>query len=304
MDTDEKLFVRLQGGIGNQMFQYAFYRNLKFISRDVTLDLAWFKRGNRPLKIFDAFDLPEANKLDEYHESKIYKPITVRLINRVLRKISKYELSTTKSLNRFIFENDDFYPQAYLHIKNATLVGYWQSEEYFSNIKSQIPKIFSFKQISNESVNAAKYRILNSHQNTSLHWRRGDYVGNKSLGLNLDKYFMRSLKYLINERNIKQVFVFTEDTDWVKKKLYSFGIVLNYYFISDEILRHEDFHELYLMTQCENNIISNSSFSWWGAYLNQKKDKIVCAPDKWTNVNYSIRFKDILPIDWISIEVD
>lgn len=182
--------------------------------------------------------------------------------------------------------------------------GYWQSEDFFSNIASEVPLMFKFNPIKNESVEKTTSLISNLRRNTSLHWRKGDYVGHKSLGLSLDKYFKRALTWMIETKKIKDVFVFTEDTKWVKEKLSAYGLNLTYHYLSEELKDHEDYHELYLMTLCENNIISNSSFSWWGAYLNQNSEKTVVAPNKWTKIDYQMRFKKILPKDWVSISID
>lgn len=307
MKTDGRLFVIVKGGLGNQLFQYAFYKNLQTISRNVILDLYWFKNGNRPLKLFEAFDLPEKNKQNELINSnqvRPKKPFIVRLINRILRKISKYHLEHFIPFETIVTENDIFHPKAYLYINSGILDGYWQSEVFFEDIKSQIPKIFKFNSIRNQSVLKIKSTILSSKRITSLHWRRGDYVGHKSLGIDLEQYFKKALSWLIKTKNINDVYVFTEDTEWVKNRLIEYGLDLKYHFISEKLDGHEDFHELYLMTLCTNNIISNSSFSWWGAYLNQNHNKTVCAPDTWTN---SIKFKNRdsyrVPSDWIQIPI-
>lgn len=306
-ENKNELIIKIQGGLGNQMFQYAFYRNLKAIGKHAVIDLNWFKKNKmRPLKIWQAFDLPENEKEIEsfFLFSKLTDlPFLIKSINWILSKSTNYQLINLNKNKYHIKENDFFYSNAYVNIRKGYLDGYWQSEDYFSNITSEIPKLFKFNPIDNESVLKTQALILSSNRNTSLHWRRGDYVGHKSLGLNLENYFKRALNKMIETKSIKDVFVFTEDTEWVKEKFSDYGLNLNYHFISEALENHEDYHELYLMTQCKSNIISNSSFSWWGAYLNQNKDKTVIAPNKWTNTNTNIRFKDIVPSEWVEIEV-
>ena len=300
------IIVRMQGGIGNQLFQYAFYLNLISKRKNVYLDFSHFsKYSKRPLKIFEAFEfecpLAPSNIVNQYLQLR-YPRFIYRLFNRPLRLISNYQIMNSNNIKYIFKENDNLHPEAYKYIRYGYLDGYWQSEIYFDNIIQNIPSIFKFKTVNNISVLQMKTRILNSNNNTSLHWRRGDYVGHKNSGINLESYFENSLKYMISKKNIKDVFVFTEDPKWVKQKLENYCLNINFVHVSEELSNHEDYHELFLMTLCKNNIISNSSFSWWGAYLNRYDQKMVIAPDKWT-LSGDFIFRDSLrtPNDWIKV---
>ena len=308
MKTDDNiLVVKLQGGLGNQMFQYAFYSNLKSLGKKVLLDSSCYKKnGARSLKIWEAFHLPEKKAILNLNNSKLLKynsPFFIHFTNKILSFFNaNFNLSIVENIQ--ITENDIYYPNVYFNIRKGLLDGYWQSEFYFENIANIIPSIFNFNPIHNTSVLKLKLLIENTKDNVSLHWRRGDYIGHKLLGIDLEKYFMKALSLIIKSKQIKDVFVFTEDTKWVKNKLYSFDFNLRYHFISEILTTHEDFHELYLMTFCSNNIISNSSFSWWGAYLNQSVNKIVVAPKKWVKKDYKILFNHIHPSEWYLVDVE
>lgn len=309
-ELESKLIVNIKGGLGNQMFQYAFFLALKKEKRNVYLDISWFENNKdtwpRPLYLKKAFNIKFETALSNdliKFKKQSKPPFLFRVINRFLRKFSDYQLTNKNKSFPVIVEDDNKYPENYYFYYRGYLDGYWQSEKYFLNIKDDIRNVFSFKKSRPQKVNEIEKLIKRTSNNTSLHWRRGDYINHSSLEVITDKYMVNALKYLIQNKNLKTVFVFSEDYAWVKEKLESFKLNLNFVLISELLVDVEDYHEMFLMSICENNIISNSSFSWWGAYLNQNKDKTVIAPNKWTNTNTNIRFKDIIPNEWIKIEV-
>ena len=175
------------------------------------------------------------------------------------------------------------------------LDGYWQTEKYFCNISDIIRKDFSFK----ESFLCAKREVLDDIKNTNsvfVHFRRGDYVSdqrtNKFHGVCDMEYYKKSIEYFLRLGNNFKFFIFSDDIDWVKENFK----IDNCFFVSNKKLR--DFEELFLMSKCKHAIIANSSFSWWGAWLNDGKDKIVIAPKKWNN---SDCYNEIVPDRWIKM---
>jgi hypothetical protein len=179
-------------------------------------------------------------------------------------------------------------------------IGYWQTEKYFADQAQTIRKELTLKNPLSRPALKIQNDIMNSNNSVSLHIRRGDYVENAktnqyhgtcSLG-----YYSKALEYITNKigRDIN-IFVFSDDIDWVKNNLkFDFPTT---YVSSKEI---PDYEELILMSKCKHNIIANSSFSWWGAWLNNNSGKIVIAPKRWANKDED-SFKDIIPSSWIKI---
>ena len=141
-----------------------------------------------------------------------------------------------------------------------------------------------------------------------MHIRRGDYItnprANKIHNVCTKNYFYNGLEYLCSRLNSPTIFVFSDDIDWVKAEMNlpkSTIYVSELRQISGDRLRASQ--EIYLMSLCQHNIISNSSFSWWGAYLNQFIDKIVIAPNVWSRSKI-ISHKNILPSGWVGLPID
>jgi hypothetical protein len=167
---------------------------------------------------------------------------------------------------------------------------------YFKNIETIIKNDFIFNQniIDKNKDLVSKIESCNS---ISLHVRRGDYVQNKITnqfhGLCSLKYYNNAIHYI--EMKIKniEIFVFSDDISWCKENL-KYNLPIHFMDTNDA---HSD---LYLMTKCKHNIIANSSFSWWGAWLNTNKEKIVIAPKQWF-ADQSVITQDIIPAQWIKL---
>lgn len=297
------LIVKFQGGLGNQMFQYAFYKCLSQ-NNEVYVDLSWFNSHdssvNRPyiLKYAFGIDVIEAR---EKVLARFKVPFLFRVVNKFILNRTDYKIS--KSEDNLYVEYPYVSQFFYLSRKNGYLDGYWQSEIYFDEIKELIKKDFTFN-VDNQRVKQIADEIKSTRNSVSLHWRRGDYVGNPIHDILTPNYFYKSLNTLIDLKAIKKVFVFTEDFSWVENKLRDFNLNLDFKIISKELTEIEDYYEMYLMSICNNNIISNSSFSWWGAYLNNNIDKIVLAPSNWYGDEDLEYFSsDLILKEWIKVLV-
>lgn len=253
----------LQGGLGNQMFQIAATYALALRNNDTC-----------------GFEFEKCYTPKQGFSAKKYSETIYKKINKI---------------NNYIFTN--YYIETFFGYKkiqyqqNLLLTGYFQSEKYFEDYKEQVKNLFYF---SNEYISEVhqylKTNINNNNLNTVVHIRRGDYL------LFSDFHSVCELDYY-NE-SIKNIgdsnFIFiSDDIQWVKKH---FNLE-NYFFaeFNDEIL------ELTLMTLVDNVIISNSSFSWWGAYLNRNKNKTVIAPKKWFGKNGPKDIENLLPEEWKTI---
>ena len=178
--------------------------------------------------------------------------------------------------------------------------GYWQSEKYFKENKDAIRKEFSLKSPLSPKAQEASAKIARAKCSVSLHVRRGDYVSdaktNQHHGTCGPGYYAQALEYIASKAG-KDIaaFMFSDDIEWVKKNM-----LLPYsaiYVSSPEI---PDYEELILMSQCRHHIIANSSFSWWGAWLDPRADKIIVAPKQWVQVGNS-KMKDVVPEGWVRI---
>lgn len=191
-----------------------------------------------------------------------------------------------------------FDPSLLLAQQTDTLFyGYWQCEDFFKNFKNEIIKSFSFDTslLSNETLRfKAKIEASNS---ISIHIRRGDYLTEKNIkmygGICNSQYYNRAVHKMIKEVENPTFFVFSNDMEWVKKNLdIPNSIYVNCNSGSDS------WQDLYLMTCCKHNIIANSSFSWWGAWLNQNENKVVISPSRFMNIGDN---RDLIPSSWIKI---
>lgn len=304
---DDMIIVRLMGGFGNQMFQYCFGLSLKNNGRKVFFDTSYFnieRKWNRTLDLPQAFNL-ELNEIgirDKYNQIQSSTKLKIRLLSIIKKILGIYNFYIEDLSNLNIYNEDHrFSSKYYLSKTKGYFNGYWQSLDYVKLVENDLLKTFSFKPtISNEYFNF-KALIDKSEKNCSLHWRRGDYLEIKSAKVLSQNYFIAALNYIVTNREIENVFVFSEDCEYVKSHLEPFFPKLVFHYAYDIFHRQGYYHEVRLMSECKNNIISNSTFSWWGAYLNKHQDKIVITP-VWDNQYY--KYLEILPNDWIRIEID
>lgn len=165
--------------------------------------------------------------------------------------------------------------------------GYFQSEKYFINHRKQIIQLFKNESIIDTIYNKYSDILKNS---VSVHIRRGDYVNLQKIHPVQDiSYYQKSFDFL----NPENILIFSDDITWCKNNFKSEKI----FFIENQ----KDYEDIYLMSLCNNNIIANSTFSWWGAWLNENENKKVFAPKKWFGENYCYDFSDIYTKEMILI---
>lgn len=284
--------VTLSGGLGNQMFQYAFYLSLKMHDEKVYL----YKN-----KILNNADHNGYELERLFHVGKVYdgKRMTNLLLKKGIGNIMKHILFPVKVRERIIHDYS-----AYGDWLNRTpwygvhLVGYWQSECYFERVSDVVRNSFSFdKQLLNERTKSC-FESMCSVNAISLHVRRGDYllaenVG--SLGNICDKRYYQIAMDVINEKVENPVFyVFSDDIKWTIENI---PLPENAVFV-DWNRRQDSWQDMFLMSSCKHNIIANSSFSWWGAWLNNNENKSVIAPALWIR---NTPAPNVAPSSWIRI---
>lgn len=252
---------KLKGGLGNQLFQIATVCNLAMENNDSYVFN--FEDCYTPMQGFQSSKYKETI-YNNFHE-----------INNLVG-------------NNFYVEPTFEYKQI-PYSNNIILDGYFQSEKYFYNNKDNIVKLFDLNYKSDE---ICKFLEQIPKPVTSVHIRRGDYLPYTHIvnALN-EKYYLETIQ-IINDKT-QSFLMFSDDITWVKEKYK----LKNVYFseFNDELC------DLILMSKCDNNIIANSTFSWWGAYLNKNKNKTVLSPKIWFNPSSGINDKDIIPNSWIKI---
>ncbi|NVJ88626.1 MAG: alpha-1,2-fucosyltransferase [Flavobacteriaceae bacterium] len=250
------IIVRILGGLGNQMFQYAYARALSLNGYNVQLDISKFKK----------YKLHGGYQLDKYKiESTSANSFTI-----FLGKIGVKPAKKEKSL---LFNKD------FKSLKgNEYVKGYFQTEKYFKEIRETLLSEFVIKQKLSSKTKKIEQQILALKNTCSLHIRRGDYISdekaNKVHGTCDLDYYDRAIKIINKKYSEITFFIFSDDISWTQENLKVEKAV----FVDVKSIPHED---LYLMSLCKHNITANSSFSWWGAWLNKNEHKTVIAPKKW-----------------------
>jgi Glycosyl transferase family 11. len=290
--------VRITSGLGNQIFQYAFYRALKQNVPDTKMDISEFNYrkhhyGYELEKIFNI--VPNyANR----KERNALADVSKHWLSEVRRKYFKIKLNCSGELIRENIIGHQFHPEL-TNAHNSYFQGFWQSEKYFINIAGQLRTELTFKQTPNKENQSVIDEIIRCNS-VSIHIRRGDYIKKRRIdavgSVCTLAYYKQAIEYIKSKTESPRFFVFSDEIDWVKDNLN----IENAYFV--DINRGENsFRDMQLMSLCNHNIIANSSFSWWGAWLNSHPNKIVVAPSVWFR---DTDMPDILPKNWIQITVD
>lgn len=275
--------VRILGGLGNQMFQYAFLVALRErLQEEVLMDT----------NIFDSYKLHNGFELDRIFNITAEKA-NVKQIRELTRYTNNYFLARiyrrlpqlkTECREKFSYK---YYPEFLQREGDAYYDGYWQYYKYFDCYKKALLDEFSFKSGMDEYNTAFLNHLQNStFISVSLHVRRGDYLNHKLYkGICNMNYYHKAISY-VNEilgDNIHFV-IFSNDPTWCDSELRPLLKNSQEVTIVDWNKGVESYKDLRLMASCQVNIIANSSFSWWAAYLNQHFEKKVIAPVKWINL--------------------
>lgn len=290
MKKDNQVIINFCGRMANQMFQWAFgraYENKQGITPQ-------FDDSEETLKL-DCFKLKDEIKLvrKPLWNKFLRKVVLIRSLRNKVTKL-KFNIPTLEENNFCQYQPDLLDKKAPVYLK-----GFFQTEKYFADLREHLLKDFELT----IPLNKENKDILEKIQNTesiSVHFRRGDYTKKRVA----DKYGSCSVDYyknavnLIAEKSEKKptLFIFSDDINWVKDNVkFDFDTVY-----VDVNTGKTGYFDLELMKNCKHNVIANSSFSWWGAWLNNNPNKIVVAPKTWMKV-LDNDF-DIIPSSWIRIE--
>jgi hypothetical protein len=290
------IIVRLNGGLGNQMFQYALGRKLAIIHNTILkLDTKWFVKGIRQYELVYLNIQEEIATAEEVISmtrmtNSFSNRITRNLIEPVLPYYKRSQVEEKyNSFDSNIFKSPD----------NIYLKGYWQTEKYFIDIEKQIRREFIFKK-KLDSTNQQLENTIKKSNAVSVHIRRGDYVSNpeylEKYGPCSITYYEKAYKFIENQVSKALYFIFSDDPEWAKSNISFFKPCIFVEHNSGE----NSYKDMQLMSMCRHNIIANSSFSWWGAWLNTYPNKVVIAPENWFK-DSTAENKDIIPISWFKI---
>lgn len=295
------IIIKIYGGLGNQLFQYALYEKFRSMGRETYADLGCIsglrEENVRPDQRMQLENVKNGMKNLGIHVKQAkaadiarLSDIRMNFVSRVRRKICPSGKHVREGRLAGTFQ-----PQI-LELADAYVEGYWQSERYFMDIRDCILRKIHFEQCM-DVQNRKLLETVRSSNSVSIHVRRGDYTSRdlRKLygGICTAEYYKKAIR-LIAERveNPKFIF-FSNDMDWVRKK---FGMKQAVY--ADWNHGESDYYDMYLMSQCRHNVVANSSFSWWGAWLNENSNKIVISPARWFR---SMEAPDTVCREWIKI---
>ncbi len=282
------VIMKIKCGLGNQMFQYALGKRLALDWQDeLKVDLSWFNNIRardipRELEI-DSFNVV-LNEATETEIAQAGPSVLASTIDRIRGRI-----------NRNYFYR--FCPQLLKKKKYIYLDGYFQNYRYFESVRDVLLNEFTLKSGYHQEVDLVKSEIESADQSVAVHIRRGDFatVRKDYNGLCDLAYYQKSLEIIRNKYPEVKLFIFSDDIEWAKINL---KLASPMVFVSRPILNPAE--ELWLMSLCRHQIIANSTFSWWAAWLNKNSQKIIISPSRWL-VAEDIDTRNFLPSDWIKI---
>lgn len=274
------VIVNISYGLGNQMCQYAAARALALRTKSsLILDASYFKNNKKyrhEIYGLDFFELPKP-KIKNPKFSYYLKGIIIKL------KLSRIALYITDTESPAIISCKS---------KIIYLDGIFLSEKYFTDCAAIIRTDFTFKNIDEKNLQLGKQ--LAEYTSISVHIRRGEFVIKEQYGTSPLEYYQKAIDYLTSKFPDSHWYFFSDDINWVRENLPK---PENTNYISHNT-GADSYKDMYLMSQCKHNIIANSSFSWWGAWLNANPGKIVIAPVDWL-AKQGIKSKTLVPENWL-----
>jgi hypothetical protein len=291
------IIVQLTGGLGNQLFQFAMGRALAEKSRDkLLLDIRSYQWDTLRKYELHSFSIQATiAQLDDIALIQSSKPF---LLDRIQRKLLRKEIPYFR--NAWIKEPAFSFDTNFTEYRSTDiyLEGYWQSEKYFSSIRPQLLKELWVSQATfSMYFNEYKKYIIDAENAIAIHVRRGDYVSNFETtafhGLCDLNYYLKAMQLMEQSISNPTYFIFSDDKEYVRE---IFGSKENVCIIQNLAY---DYEEMFLMSLCKHNIIANSTFSWWGAYLNENTNKQVIAPKLWFGPKGPKDTEDIIPSTWV-----
>lgn len=291
MACDNTFIVEMSGGLGNQLFQLALVKCLEACGKKVfiTIDKC-FARLIRKFEVNDAFPKASFLFIDSSAEMDLLKSIydsNANDKNYIIYK-EKTNKGMIKKANTSLLEYD-----------GGIISGMHQTSYFAEKVKDSLYKELCFRENDDKELRVIKEKI-ETENSVSIHFRFGDYLESQNVdkygNICTNEYYEKAILYINNHVANPKFYVFSNDIERAKSIEYlSDAIFIEKARFED----YEDWYDMYLMSKCKYNIIANSTFSWWGAWLNRFPDKIVIAPKKWIN---TYNYLDIYPEGWVEID--
>lgn len=286
------IVTKIIGGLGNQLFQYAIARHLSIKNNSpLYLDVRAYKEYYN----LHQYGLSHFNIKGEEADQSILDNFiyTSNIFKRVKRKIK----SLFQAKQNIKEESLAFNPEALKLSGNFYLEGYWQCEKYFSEIRNVLLKDFEIITPASNENQVLLTTLKKSNNNVSIHIRRGDYANDEKTrathGLCSLDYYYKAIDYIKEKLTDCHFYIFSDDPQWASDHL-KIGENSTLVDFNNATTNYED---LRLMSHCNHHIIANSTFSWWGAWLNTSEQKLVIAPKKWF-ADATISSSDLIPSSW------
>lgn len=271
------IIVRLMGGLGNQLQQYALYRKLGILGKEARLDTSWFAD-----KVQEKMQAPRPLELDRFEGLSI-KTAAAEEVRSLLGRRCEEPAGLWEKVKRKIspalvsvFEETQMYHPEVFGWDNKYLIGYWACEAYYADILETLRSEIRFP-VSHDPRNAEMVEEMEQTQSVSIHIRRGDYLDAANIemfgNICTECYYERAVSYLKEKADNPVFYVFSDDSDYVRAKYQG-----KEYRIIDWNQGEDSLYDMMLMSHCRHNICANSTFSFWGARLNGHAGKIMIRP--------------------------
>lgn len=265
------IVIHVMGGLGNQLYQYALYEKMKSLGKDVRLDLYAYEtqgadREWRPLELdrFPAAEYVRASEADR-----------IRLLDNASGIAAKVHRKIFGRRDKTVSEAREYMPEIF-DLEDSYLYGYWNCEQYYTDITALLQKKLQFPQSSNPQ-NIACMQQMAEENAVSIHIRRTDYLtvadGARYTGICTEAYYQGAMDYIEQRVSNPVYYIFSDDTEYAKAHYHKENM-----HVVDWNTGEDALFDMQLMSCCRHNICANSTFSMWGARLNRHPDKMMLRP--------------------------
>lgn len=286
------IIIRAMGGLGNQMQQYALYRKLESLGRDVRLDISCFEDAS----LQDGMLISRRLELNDLGGVS-YKAAAKEEIRAVLGRLWEEPEDVLHKFKRKLhlvgnplFMESDMYHEDIFAYTDKYLVGYWACEKYYADILETLRMEISFPESQDSGLWRKNQETIGQMEETvsvSMHIRRGDYLDSANMPLfgNIckDTYYAGAIAYMKERFNDAQFYLFSDDAAYAKERYQG-----EEFHVIDWNKGADSFYDMMLMSHCKHNICANSTFSFWGARLNKHTDKVMIRPSIHKNTQVCI----------------